>query len=155
MMLDERTEFADATSVGTPNNSTVNVGDQIDLGAAGRDIGVDGNGGSLYLVIQVTTAITSAGAATVSFLLSSDSVSTLAVNGTQTVHYESAVIPVASLVAGYTLVVPLPYGGSNVYERYLGVQVRENAAQALNGGAINAFLTPNAEAWKAYADAVN
>jgi len=153
MMLDERTEFADATSVGTPNNSTVNVGDVIDLRQTGRDIGTGAS--MLFLVIQVASAITSGGAATVSFLLSSDSTSTLAVNGTQTIHFTSAVIPVASLVAGYTLVVPLPYGINVTYERYLGVQVRENAALALTGGTINAFLTPDARSWKAYADATN
>lgn len=152
MILDERTEFADATSVGTPNNTTVNVGDVIDCGSVVRDLGV---GHNLWLVIQVTTAITSGGAATVSFLLSSDAGATLAVNGTQTVHWESAVIAVASLTAGYTLAVQLPYGGSVAYERYLGVQVKENAGQALTAGAINAFLAPDLQAYTSYPDATN
>ena len=150
MILDETLEFADATSVGAPNNSTVNVGDVVDLNPA-RDIG---HGDPIYLVVQVTTAVTSGGAATVSFLLVSDSVSTPAVDGTQTVHFESAVIPKATLVAGYKLVVPLPSEGPP-YERYLGVQVRENAGQALTAGNINAFLTLDAAKWTAYADAQN
>ena len=149
--MDERTEFADATSVGTPNNTTVNVGDVLDLTTA-RDIGAGLP--PLYLVIQVTTAITSGGAATVSFLLSSDSTGTIAVDGTQTSHWESDTIAVATLVAGYTLVVPIP-GEDPAYERFLGVQVRENAGQALTAGNINAFLTFNPKQWKAYSDAAN
>jgi hypothetical protein len=150
MILDERTEFADATSVGTPNNTTVNVGDVIDLSVA-RDIG---NGQPIYLVVQVTTAITSGGAATVSFLISSDSTTTLSVDGTQTSHWESDAIAVASLTAGYTLVTALPLE-SPAYERYLGFQVRENAGQALTAGNVNAFLTVDPYGWKSYADATN
>ena len=151
MILDERAEFADATAIGTPNNSTVLVGDVMDTEVV-RDIGV-GNP-PLYLVIQVTTAFTSGGAATFSFLLASDSTAAIAVDGSQTVHWESAVIGKASLVAGYTLIVALPQG-SPAYERYLGVQVKENAAAAATAGAINAFLTMNPENWTAHADAAN
>ncbi len=151
MILDENLEFADATSVGTPNNSTVNVGDVVNLGAVQRDIGA---GEPLYLVVQVTTAITSGGSATVSFILASDAGATPAVDGTQTEHWVSDKIAVASLVAGYTLVVPLP-AGSPAYERYLGVQVRENAGQALTAGNINAFLTHDPRVYQNYADAVN
>lgn len=151
MILDERNEFADATSVGTPNNTTVNVGDVIDLGIPARDVG---QGQPVYLVIQVTTAIGSGGAATVSFLLSSDSTGTIAVDGSQTVHWESDIFALATLVAGFQLVVALPMENPE-YEQFLGVQVRENAGQALNAGAINAFLTLDPPGWKAYPDADN
>ena len=151
MILDEHLEFADATLVGTPNNTTVNVGDVVDLTVA-RDIGAGQP--PLYLVIQVATAVGSAGAATVSFLLASDGVAPPAVNGAQTVHLESAVFPVATLTKGYRLVLPLP-AESPAYERYLGVQVRENAGFALNAGAISAFLTHDASVVKAYPDAAN
>lgn len=149
-ILDSNLEFADATSVGTPNNTTVNVGDVIDLGLAGRNVG---DGEPMYFCVEVTTAIGSGGAATVSFLLSSDSSTTLAVNGNQTIHYESDVFALATVVAGFRLVVPLPWGnpGVNEYERYLGFQVRENAGQALNAGAVNAYITKNPRGWKAYA----
>ena len=148
MILDERTEFADATSIGAPNNTTVNVGDIIDSSVV-RDHGNAGR--PLYLVVQVTTSFTSGGAATFSFLLVSDSTSTIATDATQTVHWESAVVAKTVTVAGYTLVVPLPME-SPAYERYLAVQVKENAGQAATAGAINAFLTPDPELWKAYAD---
>ena len=148
-IIDKNLEFADATSVGTPNNTTVNVGNVIDLGGAGRNVG---DGEPMYFCVEVTTTIGSGGAATVSFLLSSDSSETLAVDGNQTIHYESDVFALATVVAGFRLVVPLPWGnpGVNEYERYLGFQVRENAGQALNAGAVNAYITKNPRGWKAY-----
>ncbi len=151
MWMDEDLEFADATSVGTPNNTTVNVGDIIDTGAVSRDLGA---GEPLYLVVQVTTLIASGGSATVRFKLVSDSTETIAVDGTQTEHWTSDSFAVALMVAGYTLVVALP-SNSPVYERYLAFQIEEDAGQALNAGNVNAFLTRDARAYKAYADASN
>lgn len=151
MWIDENLEFADATSVGTPNNTTVNVGDIIDTGGVVRDLGA---GEPMYLVVQVTTLVTSGGAATVRFKLASDSTETIAVDGTQTEHLTSDSIAVASLVVGYTLVMALPSNSPN-YERYLAFQVEEDAGQALTAGNVNAFLTRDARAYRAYADAVN
>lgn len=149
MILDERNEFADATALSTSGTGRQLVGDVIDLGAGGRDIG---NGEQLYVVIEVDTAFTSAGAATVAFELVSDDTGSIATNGTATVHAASGAYPVASLTAGFNaLVVALPYGN---YERYLGVIANVGTA-ALTAGKINAFLTPDVSAWKAYADAVN
>eukprot|EP00919_Chromeraceae_sp_WS-2016_P011772 GHVR01027481.1.p2 GENE.GHVR01027481.1~~GHVR01027481.1.p2 ORF type:complete len:154 (+),score=24.50 GHVR01027481.1:76-537(+) len=153
MILDERTEFADATSVGTPNNTTVNVGDLIDLTTA-RDVG---NGQPLYMIVQVTTAITSGGSAIVNFQLVSDATTTVAVDDTQTIHFRSDDFAVAGLVAGVTLVFALPTGTEGIadYERYLGFQVRETAGQALTAGNVNAFLTLDPSGWKSYPDATN
>lgn len=149
MILDSNLEFADATSVGTPNNSTVNVGDVIDLGAAGNNIG---DGEPLYFVVQVTTSIDSGGAATPSFLLSSDSGTTLAVDGSQTIHFETDAFALATVVAGFEFATRLPNGNHGVpYERYLGFQIRESAGHALNAGAVNAFITKDIRAYKAYA----
>lgn len=150
MILDTLSEFADATSVGTPNNTTVNVGSSIDLQVA-RDIG---NGEPLYLVMQVTTAVTSGGSATVSFWLSSDSTSTLSVDGTQTTHYKSDLIAVATLVAGYQLITAVPQQ-MPAFERYLGFQIAEGAGQALTAGNVNAFLVRDVANWKAYAEGTN
>ena len=85
MWVDDKLEFADATSVGTPNNSTANLGDYMRL----LDVRDIGNGEPVYLVVQVTTAFTSGGAATVAFLLVSDSTTTIAVDGTATKHVET------------------------------------------------------------------
>lgn len=151
MIMDELLEFADATALSTAATGLAAVGDVIDLGAAGQDLG---NGQPLYLVIQVDTAVTSAGSATVSFQLVSDSTATLAANGSETLHYASAAIGKASLVAGYELVIPVPLGGSNAYERYVGIQQNVGTA-ALTAGKINAFLTFDPKGWKSYPDAAN
>jgi hypothetical protein len=149
MIIDKNTEFADATSVGTPNNSTVNVGSAIDLGVA-RDIG---NGQPVYVVFSVDTAITSGGAATVKFQVASDATSSISTS-TQTIHVTTGAIPVASLVAGYQVVVALPTEGL-AYEQFLGVQVVEAAGQALTAGAISAFISLDPTGYKTYADASN
>jgi hypothetical protein len=149
MILDERNEFADATALGTSGTGRQLVGDVIDLGSVGRDIG---NGENLYLVIQVDTAVTSDGNATVSFELASDDAAAIATNGTATVHFASAAIAKAALVAGYQVcAVKLPLGN---YERYLGILANVGTA-ALTAGKVNAFLTDDVAAWKPYADAVN
>ena len=150
MIFDKTQEFADDTSVGTPNNSTVNVGNIFSIGNL-RDIG---RGTPVYLVVQVTTAFTSGGAAKAAFLLVSDSTTTIAVDGTATKHIETAAIAVASLVAGYQVVVPLPWEEPD-YEKFVAFQVKETAGQALTAGKVNAFLTLDPAAYKAYPDAVN
>lgn len=153
MWLDERLEFADATSVGTPNNSTVLIGDVIDLTVA-RDIGA---GQPIYMVVQVTTAVTSGGSATVQFSLASDAAAAIATDGTQTIHFLSDAYPVADLTAGAVFAFPLPLGYDDVadYERYIGFQIVETAGQALTAGNVNAFLTQEPKSWKSYADATN
>ena len=73
----------------------------------------------LWLTIMVDTAITAAGAATVTFSLESDSTADLATSAT--VHYTTAAIGKATLVAGYIPVqIQLPTQAT--YERYLGVR---------------------------------
>ena len=151
MFMDDTLEFADATSVGTPNSTTVNVGDIIDTGSVSRDIG---NGQPLYLVVTIDTAVTSGGAATVAFLLASDATTTIAVDGTATTHIETDAIAVASLVAGYKMVIPFS-SVNPTYERYLAFQVKETAGQALTAGNVNAFLTLDPHGWTSYNDASN
>ena len=150
MWVDDKLEFADATSVGTPNNSTANLGDYMRLSDV-RDIG---NGEPVYLVVQVTAAITSGGSAKVAFMLVSDATSSIATDGTATKHVESDDIAVASLVAGYQFVMPLPPRQPD-WEEYVGLQIKETASQALTAGNVNAFLTTQPAVYKAYADAAN
>lgn len=148
MILDERNEFADATALDLVGTGRVLVGDVIDLGAADA---MGSEAGEMYLVIQVDTAVTSAGAATVSFELASDAQAAIAVDGTATVHFASAAIPKATLVAGYQAVcVRLPIG---TYERYLGI-IQNVGTAALTAGKINAFLTHDAKYIKAFADGI-
>jgi hypothetical protein len=152
MILDERTEFADATALNTGGAGTYNVGDVIDTRAASIDPNVtkDHEGSEMYLVIRVATTATSGGSATGAFRLVSDAVATPDTS-TATVHYTSGAIPVASLTAGATIAaVRLPSGS---YERYIGVQ-QITAVAAFTAGAIDAFLTADPALWRAYADNV-
>lgn len=148
MILDERNEFADATALDTGGTGRVLVGDVIDLGATSSDIG---NGQPLYAVIQVDTAVTSGGSATVSFEIASDAQAAIAVDGSATVHAVTAAIPKASLVAGYLVAaVALPIGS---YERYLGI-IQNVGTAALTAGKINAFLTTDVAKWVATPDGI-
>lgn len=148
MILDERNEFADATALSTAATGRALVGDVIDLGAADA---MGSEAGDLFLVIQVDTAVTSSAAASVSFELASDAQEAIAVDGSATVHFASAAIPKATLVAGYQAVcVRLPVG---TYERYLGI-IQNVSTTALTAGKINAFLTHDAKYIKAFADGI-
>jgi len=145
MILDERTEFADAVTLPTAV-ATANVGDIIDSSVA-RDLGQR----PVYLVIQVDTAVVGT-TSTVQFKLVSDSTSTISTT-TATEHYISAAIPEATLVAGFQMVIPLP-GESPAYERFLAIQT-VNAVNVLTAGVINAFLTLDPSGNRSYPDAVN
>lgn len=150
MYLDEYLEFGDAEALDTSGAGISLLGDVVDLGATGEDIG---NGEPLYLVIQVTTAVTSAGAATAQFHLASDAAAAIATDGSATVHLETGAIGKATLVAGATVVLPIPPADTITYERYLGVLVTVGTA-ALTAGAVNAFITHDVANWKATADAI-
>jgi hypothetical protein len=148
MILDERNEFADASALDTSGTGLALLGDVVDLGTGTINFG---SGQQMYLCVQVTTAVTSAGAATVEFQLVSDAQAAIAADGTETVHGKTAAIGKAALVAGAQFVLPVPQGTS---ERYIGVQTNVGTA-ALTAGAVNAFLTldPPAE-YVAYADGI-
>lgn len=154
MILDSLEEFADATALSTAATGRALVGNVMDLGTppTGTVFGDIGNGQPVYLVIQVDTAVTSAGAATVSFELSSDAQAAIAVDASETIHFASAAIPKATLIAGYQIVIPLP-PELPLYERYLGI-VQNVGTAALTAGKINAFLTLDAALYKAYTDGV-
>lgn len=147
MILDERTEFCDATALNTGGAGSYLIGDVIDLGVAGRDIG---QATPLYLVIEVDTTATSGGSATGQFNLVTDDNASLS---SPTTLYSTRAFPVASMTAGTTLfAAQLPVEGV-AYERYIGIQQVTGTA-AFTAGKVNAFLTHTPAAWKAY-DAPN
>lgn len=150
MILDERNEFCDATSLNTGAAGSYLLGDVIDLGAAPGDLG---NGQPLYLIIQVDTAATSGGSATGDFTLASDAQAAIATDGSATVHATTGAIAVAALTAGRTFCFAIPLIG-NTYERYLGI-LQTTATAAFTAGKINAFLTLDPTGWRAYPDATN
>ena len=149
MILDKRSEFSSGAAVATATGLAL-FGDVMDLGTA-RNIG---NGRQMFLVVAVTTPVTSAGAATLQVQLVSDAQAAIAVDGTATVHAISPAVGKAALVAGYRFVIPVPTEGDNPYERYLGVLTNVGTA-ALTAGAVKAFLVFDANESKAYADAEN
>ena len=150
MILDERNEFADATSVAAAAGTAL-IGDVINLGpAAARDIG---NGEPLYLVIQAATEIITGGlAGTISFSLASDAQAAIAVDGSATIHAttgnlvtDDAAANSPSLNAGGLIYVgSLPQGA--LYERYLGI-LATIGTTPVTAGTINAFLTRDVSAY--------
>lgn len=166
MLLDERNEFCDATSVvGAAGASWVNIGDQIDLrnvaphgvSGEGDNITIDLGPTDIFLVMTVASSIITAGAAgTVTFRVVSDAVQTPDVS-TATVHFTTKAFVTDGDDANeldanaVILAIRLPTGVP--YERYLGIQVLRTTTD-LTGGAVNAFLTTEARRWRAYADAI-
>lgn len=148
MVLDSRCEFCDATALSTAGTGLALVGNVMDLTLVTRNVGTPPR--PLYLVIQVDTAVTSAGAATVSFILASDAQAAIAVDGSATQHFAGFAVPKATLVAGFTMVIPLP-GSKPDYERFLGI-IQNVGVAALTAGKINAFLTHDPKQWRAYDD---
>lgn len=155
MIMDKRTEFADAVSVAV-GASTINLGDQIDLSIL-EDIG---NGQPVYLILTCDTGIITGGAAgTILFRLVSDNTASIAVDGSATVHWASKLFvtdddALNDIDAGETIaVVAIPLGGQATYERYLGVQAVV-ATTTITAGKVNAFLSLDPTGWKAFPNAI-
>jgi hypothetical protein len=153
MILDELLEFADASTDIQASTGRALIGDVIDLGATPQDFGI---GKAMYLVIQVDTDIDSAAdGATAQFILATDAVAAVAVDGSASEHLLTEVFAEADLVAGKTIVLALPPGGAGTdYERYMGV-IALVGGETITAGAVNAFLTFDPTYWKSYADGQN
>lgn len=156
MILDERTEFADAVSVAAAAGTAL-IGDVIDMSVV-RNLGV---GQPVYLVIQVATEIITGGTAgTIKFQLCSDAQAAIAVDGSASLHFDSGTFVTDDAAAngvlmnagGIVVCIALPMEGV-AYERYLGI-LATIGTTTVTAGAINAFLTTNPKAWKAYNDAI-
>ena len=151
MILDERNEFADANTAGIQGaTGTELLGDVIDLGAAGQNVG---NGQPLYLVVSVDTEIDSAAdGASVEFVVASDAAAAIAVDGSASEHASTGVIAEANCTAGAQFVVAVGIGVE--FERYMGVLVKRTG-EAVTAGAVSAFLTMDPTGWKAYPNSAN
>lgn len=155
MILDERTEFCDATALDTnyaADTTRYLIGDQIDLGAASEDLATPLD--ELYLVITVDTAPTSANStATATFFLASDAAAAMT-PASASIHMATKAFTIAEMTAGAVLFVGrLPYSEVERYERYLGI-LQATGTQAFATGKINAFLTPTPPIWKALPDSI-
>lgn len=156
MLMDKRTEFADAESVAAVA-STILVGDVLNLGIASRDIGVS----NIYLQLLCQTDIITAGAAgTIQFKLVSDAQAAIATDGSASEHFATKAFvtddgALNELDAGDVIAqLQLPLEGGVPYEQYLGI-LAIIATTTITAGAIDAFMTLDPTAWKAYADAAN
>lgn len=149
MILSEVDEFADALALSTAGTALILVGDVMDLGPGPNPLfDID----NLYLVINIDTAVTSGGAASVTFTLASDAQAAIAVDGSATVHYTGPAVAKATLIAGYVYgIVQLPK--MPLYERYLGI-LQLTSTTVLTAGKFNAFLTRDPSNWKAMTDGV-
>jgi len=147
MIRDARLTFGAPVALNTGAAGSYNLGDVIDLTTTGRDIGAGEGVGDLFLVIMVTTAATSGGAATLQFnLITSDApamTSPTIITGTQA-------FPLASLTNGAQLLaIRLP---AAVYKRYIGLQQVTGTA-AFTAGAVSAFFAEDVPAIRFYPQA--
>lgn len=157
MILDERTEFCDDQTLNTGAAGTYNIGDTIDLGLAGRDIGSPGQHLSVVISVGTTGIGVASGTGTVAFQLVSDDTPTIATNGTQSVHAVTRAFATSTTSATTTLKpgtvlaqfeLPSPANGQP-FERYVGIQ-QVTGTTAISGGRVDVFLTPSPATWKAY-----
>ncbi len=118
MIFSAQQLFSDDQAITASADST-NV---IDLGVAGTPYGAAaalnddiGKGAPVPLLVQVTTAMTAVGAATLVVNISTGATAALG-----TTIAASAVIPVADLVAGYQI--PIQFLPNKIAERYLGIE---------------------------------
>lgn len=137
MYVDNELTFSNAQAVtSTGDTASTNL---IDFGVKG-DIG---DGEEMNLVITVDEAVTSAGAATVDFKLTTDDNTAFS---SETVLFSTGAIGKATLVAGYQVAkVRLPRG----VERALRV-VYTVATAALTAGKFTAALVKDVNTAKAY-----
>jgi hypothetical protein len=161
MILDERTEFADALSVAAAAG-TVLLGDIVDTTIGQFTTSDIGLGEDVWIVIQTDTEIITGGSAgTIQFFVVSDALVTLggAVVASCTLHLSTKAYVTGNSasndpelnVGGVILAAHLPAG---TYERYLGILVT-TATTTTTAGKVNAFLTRDYAKWIATADAVN
>lgn len=145
MIIDERTEFADAVSVAA-GAGTALIGDVISLGSVARDIGM-GHPAPWLVITTATEIITGGAAGTIKFQLVSDAQAAIATDGSATVHIDTGTFVTDDSAANDTAMNageiiyagPLPVEGK-VYEAFLGI-LAVIGTTTVTAGAINAFLT--------------
>lgn len=157
MITDAFNTFALGESVAAAAGTAL-IGDVMDLGAADMRLG---DGQPIYLVIQCSTSIITAGSAgTIKFALASDAQAAIATDGSATVHFETPTFvtdgdDANALDAGAMIaMVAVPASSISTYERYLGI-LATIATTTVTAGAINAFLTTDPHGWDARTTATN
>jgi hypothetical protein len=146
MLIDKQNEFADSQAI-TVDAISTNVIDTLPMTSNPNLTSNLGGANAGYLVIQVDTAFTAAGAATMTITLESDSTANLATS--PTVHWSSGAIAKATLIAGYQIVTQMPV---SQYERYVGLRYTI-ATGPMTAGALSAFISKDASLYAQYATA--
>lgn len=144
MIIDKQLQLADGTwaPTATGDNISPNV---IDCGPMGGNSSRDlGEGGELYLVITVKTAVASAGAATVDFQVVTDSSAGM---GTKSVLIGTEPIAKTALTAGKQIKIKMPIGG---YKQYVALNANIGTA-VLTAGAFEAEIVKNYSSNVSYA----
>lgn len=144
MLIDAKELFSDAQAITVdaistnvidllPSGGAINSGD---TGGPTANTTVNiGAGKPLYLYILVTTAMVSAGSATLTVALESDDNTSLS---SATVHQTVAsAVAAATMVGGYWIAKGTPIPAGN-YQRYLGLRYTTNTSD---------FETGNVTAW--------
>jgi hypothetical protein len=135
MILDTQNLFSDSQAITVTADST-NV---IDLGVAGRDIGVDAE---FDLLIEVPVAFTAAGAATMSIALVTDDDVAF---GAAVTLFTTGVLGKAAFPAGTVFKYRLSPG----VKRYLKL-VYTVATGPMTAGKVTSGFVHGLQAWKAY-----
>jgi hypothetical protein len=152
MILSTLDEIADATTVTFTADTEAVVGNVIPLGstlAYGGSTNFPTVGRPLYCTIRVNTAFAGTNADVLFAIKSGTNVDL--VSDSPTTHWITpTAIPVATLVAGYTVFQgALPLGE---YQDYLGVTTLPD--ETLTAGKLDIFITDDVTKWRAYADAL-
>lgn len=145
MILDLENRFSDKQDVTTGSDTGINSTNVIDLGIAGRNIGI---GKQLWMVALVTTAFTDSGSnSNLRVDLVTDDNASLS---SPTVLQKLGVFPVTAPAGS---IIAQPIGSFSNVERYICARYTvDNGNGALSAGNVSCFLTDNIDAFTAYAN---
>jgi len=147
-ILDNKTFFCDATSIAAAAG-TVAVGTVLDCNhspSATRNLGA---GRQVYLVIQVTTAVSTGSSPTVDIQFRSSDNANL--TSSPTTHYATGATAAASLTTSFRREIVIPVEN---YKRFIGIVI-VTAVATTTTGAITAYLTDKPRQYTSYDDNVS
>jgi hypothetical protein len=138
MILDKLTMFDEATNITVTRNCT----NPIDLLRAAQDIG---EGEEIVIRVSVVRTFTAVGLATLQIVLVTDDEPALL--SPVVLDDQGAVIPVASLVVGFEVLMTI--APSPIMKQWLGLLYLV-ANGPMTAGAIDAGIVESVQGWKAY-----
>lgn len=152
MYVDNQLSFSKAQSMTVSAAAFLYSTGWIDLGLAGREIGV---GVPLYIVVNVSTVFACVGAGRLDIALLSDATDAASDSGS-TVHATIGSFDITTVtpLAGAQLVMPFPQmTGHDSGELLQYVSLRYGAiTNDITTGNVDAFITDVPQAYKSYAD---